>query len=269
VDGDPTELASFFSQFVLLVLGNVVFIAGVVVVLALAAVGRFSIEEWAHSRQATAELYGFLEERLGGIEDVKPNGAAELVTDRLGVLMARMAERILRARLRGNVVFIIANAISVGGDVLSLGLGAPLFWHGLVSLGTVYLAYHYTGLLYVPIDTLTRQFQGLQRASASVGRVAARGAAESNVQDGAGRHSTRGPSACASRMSPSAISRRRPCCGTSPSRWRRRWACSGGPVAARRRSPGCCSGCTTPTPDGCCWATTTSGWRGSTSSAGG
>ncbi len=89
VDGDVTALANFFSQFVVKVLGNLVLLIGVLVVLfaedwrvgaamatfallalvTLLSFQRIAVPYWRKARQASAELFGFIEERLAGTED--------------------------------------------------------------------------------------------------------------------------------------------------------------------------------------------------------
>lgn len=91
LDGDVTALSNFFSQFVIQVLGNALLLAGVLVLLlredwrvslALTAftsltlyiLARFrdlAVPHWTAERQASSELFGFLEERLAGTEDIR------------------------------------------------------------------------------------------------------------------------------------------------------------------------------------------------------
>jgi ABC-type multidrug transport system fused ATPase/permease subunit len=99
IDGDVTELANFFSLFVLEIVANVLLLAGVLValwlaawpvalpcsvfvVLALAAlfgIQGLPVPYWRAFRQVSAELFGFLEERLGGTEDIRASGAVPYV----------------------------------------------------------------------------------------------------------------------------------------------------------------------------------------------
>src|SRR5438552_1500969 len=96
VDGDVTQLSSFFSQFVLRVFGNAVLLVGILVLLfradwrvgvvysvftvtALVILRRLiesAVPYWKEARQTSAILLGFLEERLSGTEDIRASGAA-------------------------------------------------------------------------------------------------------------------------------------------------------------------------------------------------
>jgi ATP-binding cassette subfamily B protein len=94
IDGDVTMLANFFSQLMIRILGNIVLLLGVLLILSLqdwrigAAFAGFVVitmiitNQLRHlgvphsrdSRQASANLFGFLEERLAGTEDIRANG---------------------------------------------------------------------------------------------------------------------------------------------------------------------------------------------------
>lgn len=95
IDGDVSALANFFSQFVIQIAGNLLLLAGVLIVLwsidwhigavltifaivvliTLAGFQRIVVPHWKVARQTGAELYGFLEERLSATEDIRSSGA--------------------------------------------------------------------------------------------------------------------------------------------------------------------------------------------------
>src|SRR5207302_2197222 len=95
IDGDVSAIADFFARFVIQVLGNGVFVLGVLVLLyledwrvggllslcALAALvfmlrgGGFVGSRSRAARQAAADLSAYLEERLSGLADLKTSGA--------------------------------------------------------------------------------------------------------------------------------------------------------------------------------------------------
>src|SRR5207302_9859661 len=95
VDGDVTSLATFFSSFVVNILGNLLLLAGVLVVVAqvsllagaafllfaVLAIGvltrlrSVAVREWMQVREIAAQMYGFIGERLAGTEDIRSSGA--------------------------------------------------------------------------------------------------------------------------------------------------------------------------------------------------
>jgi len=141
---------------------------------------------WTLSRQSSAELFGFLEERLSGTEDIRATGAGAYVMRRLYRFLRELLQKTRRARLAGQFTFITGHSLFVLASAAGIALGAYLFRKGDVTIGTVYLIGHYIGLLAMPLEQITRQIQDLQKASASIGRVNELYHIRSTIQDGPG-----------------------------------------------------------------------------------
>jgi len=206
IDGDVGVLANFFSQFILRIFGNAVFILGVVVVLFFTdwrigfALGGFSVvaiialtllrglavADWTRARQASADLYAFIEERLMGTEDIRANGGTSYVIYRLCSLMSKLLRQFRKARQRGNVSFITISSLFVIGEVIALVLGVYLYYQGAITIGTVFVLQYYTQLLIRPLNDFTTQLQDLQKATASIGRVIQLRSTQSRICDGLG-----------------------------------------------------------------------------------
>jgi ATP-binding cassette subfamily B protein len=69
---------------------------------------------------------------------------------------------------------------------MALGIGAYLFLEGTITIGAVYLIFHYTRLLQRPIESFTQQLDALQKATASIIRVMELLHTEKTVHDGPG-----------------------------------------------------------------------------------
>jgi ABC-type multidrug transport system fused ATPase/permease subunit len=213
IDGDVSAVADFFARFVVQVLGSVVFLLGVLVLLyredwrvgalltffALAALGfmtqrgGFVGERSRAARQAAADLSGYLEERLGGLPDLKTSGADGYAMRRLH---ERMAARFHRARasiVAGSIFYVAVSLLFVLGAGAALGLSAWLYGAGAISLGTVYLVFRYTGMLRQPLDRLSRQMNSFQQATGGIVRVRELLATETRVTDGPGATFPPGP----------------------------------------------------------------------------
>jgi ABC-type multidrug transport system fused ATPase/permease subunit len=191
VDGDVSELAGFFSQLMVRLLSNGLLVLGVLllvfredwriglfgtvyvflVVAFLRRVQRPASRAWGESRQAHAELFGFLGERLVGTEDIRANGGESHVMLRLYRLMRALLQRGRKAQLMGSLPFIAGYSVFMLVVIVTLGVGATLFLRGLITIGTVYLLLSYVNKLYEPLQEIQRQVADLQRAAASVGRV--------------------------------------------------------------------------------------------------
>src|SRR5262245_49989031 len=117
VDGDVSTLANFFSRFVVVVVGSSVLLLGILALvvredaragllfLAVSA-ASLSFSVWARrigaryavaQRQASAELFAFLEERLIALPDIQANGAQAYVLYRAQLLLRELFRRAQKA----------------------------------------------------------------------------------------------------------------------------------------------------------------------------
>jgi len=97
IDGDVTELATFFSQFALNLVSNGLLLIGILAalfredwraglaftifsfatILILGRLKDIAVPHQKARRQAEAEMYGFIEEQLAGTEDIRSSGAVD------------------------------------------------------------------------------------------------------------------------------------------------------------------------------------------------
>jgi len=207
IDGDVTALATFFSRFVVNVLGNLVLLIGVLIVVAredlraglaltiFAAVALFlmagplrnvAVKYWGRVREVSAQMHGFLAERLAGTEDIRSSGAEAHVMSGLAWHHRAWLFARRRAFVAGTVLWSMTVLIFAIGNAVSFGIGAYLWSLGVITLGTVYLLFHYTDMLRRPIEQLRRELEDMQRAVASVGRITELLRTESRLADGRG-----------------------------------------------------------------------------------
>jgi len=205
-DGDVATLGNFFGRLVVHLIGNALLLVGALVLLAgidwrVGAVVTVSsalglglmlglrglvVPRHAALRQANAELFGLIEERLAGTEDVRANGGVAYVLRRLVERSRHLVWTGIRAQVAGGASFHGASLCLNLGTVAALAVAAYLFGRGELTIGTVYLTFAYTESLRRPIEGVTRQLQDLQQATASIGRVRALLAERSAVVDGPG-----------------------------------------------------------------------------------
>jgi ATP-binding cassette subfamily B protein len=213
IDGDVTELSNFFSQLVIRVLGNILLMIGILVallledwrvgfvfsvfavitLLALNAVRGIAIPHQKKMREAIADMFGYLEERLAGTEDVRSSGAVDFVLLGLYKLQYRIFGHWRDAWRRFVLVRFTAGMLLTFGIALSLISGYFLFQGGLITLGTAYLIVYYTGLLRRPIRELTQQVENLQNIGAATERLRELRAIKSKIYDGPGAEIPNGP----------------------------------------------------------------------------
>lgn len=191
VDGDVTALSDFFAQFAVRVLGGLLLLVGILVLLWLenpwlgAALTAFTALEiavmvrlrdvavpaTAREREAAARVFGFVEERLTGIDDVRANGAGPHALHRFVDVMRRFFADTRRAWMARSAVWLTTYGLFVVGVLVTIGSGIALVQAGAITLGTAYMVFQYLVLLQAPIEQITQQMQLLQRAGASVGRI--------------------------------------------------------------------------------------------------
>jgi ATP-binding cassette subfamily B protein len=213
IDGDVMELSNFFSQLVVRVIGNLVLMLGIVLavffeewrvgvgfavfsVVTLYVMNRvrgLAIPHQKALREANADLFGYLEERLAGTEDIRASGAVDFVILGLYKLMYRIQGHWRRTAGKFVIIHGTAGMLLAVGTVVAFAAGYMLFKGSAVTIGTVYLLTSYIGLLRRPIRELTQQVENLQNIGASIERLSDLRAFESKIKDGAGAGFSAGP----------------------------------------------------------------------------
>lgn len=191
IDGDVTELATFFSQFALNLISNGLLMLGILValfledwrvgmgfavyslvtILVLARLKDIALPHQKARRQAEAEMYGFLEEQLAGMEDIRSSGAVDYSIRELFRHQAVIWTHNRKAHFKR---WMIENAMGLSlttGTLLAFGSGYWLYTAGLVTLGTVYLFVHYINLLEEPFWAMTHEIESFQTIGACVERL--------------------------------------------------------------------------------------------------
>ena len=191
IDGDIERLANFFSQFFIQLLGAIALLGGLVVVtwledwrFGLAVLGfagfflltqtrivKFTMPNWHAESVARADLYGFLGERLPAMRDIQKSGATSFTMRHFYEVMRTRLLAGLKAGTISQVAIGISMMISGMRIPAGIAVGAYLFQRGDISIGTVYLIWHYLMMLFVPVRAITHEFADLQRAGASIQRV--------------------------------------------------------------------------------------------------
>ena len=213
IDGDVAELSNFFSQVVVIVIGNLLLLLGILIALfledwrmglaflAFAALSLFvlsqvrgiAVPHQMARRQAEADLFGFLEEQLASTEDVRACGAVDFSIRELYRLQRAILRHDRKAQLMDLLIHLATGLLLTLGNGMAVVAGYYLFRDGAITIGTVYLLVHYVNLLTHPMWELTRQVESLQTIGAVVERLSELRRMRSKVQDGPGAHVPDGP----------------------------------------------------------------------------
>ena len=191
IDGDVGNLAEYFSQLLVQVLGNAVLVLGILLLLfredwrigliglayglltlgLLQIIRKPTVAVWRDVSKAYAKLHGYVEERIGGTEDIRANGAEPYVMNKLYPLLAMVAKSRVRADVIGGITFTSSYMLYVLAIVATLAVAGSIFLQGQITIGTLFLLVAYVRLMESPIKYIRRQISNLQRAVASIGRI--------------------------------------------------------------------------------------------------
>lgn len=191
VDGDPTALANFFSEFVVALLGNGLLLLGTLAMLwredwragaavslyallalaTLRAIQRFGAGRWQAALQSEADLAAFLEERLRATEDIRASGAERHILRQLDALLRGQLAVLLRAFIARTLIYVGSHGMFALGYAVGLALAAWLYAQGAVSIGAAFLITSYVGMLAGPLENIRGQAEDFQQAQAALARV--------------------------------------------------------------------------------------------------
>ncbi len=213
IDGDVAELANFFSQFIIVLVGNLLLMIGILVVLffedwrvglaflvfaLLALVILNKVRDIAMGyqkkrRQAEADLFGFIEEQLAGTEDVRSSGAVGFSLRELFRFQAEILKHNRKASFRTFLIGAVMGALLTVGSLMAVFSGYTLFVAGVITVGTVYMFINYIAMLEQPIWALTHQVESFQTIGACIERLLDLRGLSRQVKDGPGAVFPTGP----------------------------------------------------------------------------
>lgn len=205
IEGDATEFSNFFSQLVLGVIGNFILLLGILIALAyvnwllglsftiysiitllvLNRVREIAVPHQKAQRDAETELFGFLEERLAGTEDIRSSGAVDYVICKLYKLQTVILKLWLKTQ-KTLVLFVNAPTgfLLTAGLGLSFVMSCNFFGRGMLSLGTVFLIINYAQAIARPIRELSQKIENMQNIGATIERMGELLSQKSKIIDG-------------------------------------------------------------------------------------
>ncbi len=213
IDGDMEAVVKFSSAAVLQLAGNAILLAGVLVVsfiidwraglmIALAAAVAVGIMVRLRSvavaandaeREVNAQLYGDLEERLGGLEDLRANGAGGYVVHRLQTHSSHWWRAARRVGFVGAGAYAVAAAAFSVGAVATLAVAVWLNRRGELSIGSTLALFRFAQMVRQPIESIAEQLREFQKAVASARRAGRLLATPLTIVDGPGEPLPDGP----------------------------------------------------------------------------
>jgi len=191
VDGDVTAISEFISRFLVRLIAAGVLLTGVVIVcwfeseamgltitlyvvavlLFLIRLRKIAVAAAEEERETSARLYGFIEERLAGVDDIRSLGAGRFTMTRFIPVMRDFYTRTTNAWRKRIFVWVSANTAFWAGDALALIVGVWLTIRGSITVGTAFLILQYVQLVRRPIEQMTQELQELQKAAGGIVRI--------------------------------------------------------------------------------------------------
>nr|WP_272907561.1 ABC transporter ATP-binding protein [Paenibacillus xylanexedens] len=213
VDGDVTSISNFFAMFIVQVIGSFVLLAGILgfmfsvnvpialvmtvftllSILFMVFIRNLGVDSSKNERAASASLFGLIEERIAGIEDVQANGHVPYVMNRFYRTMRTVFRKGRKAWLLRVIPWnttVVLFALAVTAVLL---LGVHYYMEGLISIGTLFLIYQYTQMLNDPIEMLGDQVQEFQKAKSGMLRSRELLSMQSVIQEGTEEQLPEGP----------------------------------------------------------------------------
>jgi ATP-binding cassette subfamily B protein len=204
IDGDVTNMSNFFAMFIVQIVGSFILLIGIlsfmfvynwpialvmtvftcVSIAVMIYIRDLGVSTTRAERQANASLFGLIEERIAGIEDVQTNGSVPYVMKRFHLAMRTVFQNgrkawMLRVIPWNATVILFTIAVTV-----VLLMSVHLYLTDRISLGTLFLFFQYTQMLNDPIEQLGNQIQEFQRAKSGMQRSRELLSLRSEIQEG-------------------------------------------------------------------------------------
>jgi ABC-type multidrug transport system fused ATPase/permease subunit len=191
IDGDAANLNTMLSSMLPSLLTNGLLLVGLIVALALVdlragliaiafggiayvVIGwlqRLSTRAFEREREASSQLFGFIEERLAGAEDVRANGATAHAMQGFFRQSRAWGDIFVRANLLGSMNWVLPSLLYSALIVAVIALAVMRYYDGAITLGDIVVLYRYTDMLWRPLNNIGRHITELIQASVSAARL--------------------------------------------------------------------------------------------------
>ena len=191
IDGDVTSLSNFFSAMMIKVVGNGGLVIGILVMLwleswivgltvtaftllavgAMSAFHRIAVPWWKAVRATAAEAFGFVGEVVEGTEDIAANGAGPYMEERFTEIQRKWLPQTIRSWMGWATMWSTTIVLYGLSTSIVFVLGSWLFGVGTLTIGSVYLVFHYVEMTRHPMEQIRAQMEDLQKAGAAIARV--------------------------------------------------------------------------------------------------
>jgi len=203
IDGDASNLSSFFGEFIIYFISNALLLAGVLIAVfvegwvfglaflvftlvaftALFLLRKITAPLWKKVRESTTALYGNIEESISGLEDIQGCGADAYIMKKYHDAAQNDFKNKNKAMIVSKI-FVITSVLLEGS--LNIGLLIlSFFLQNKIPLdaGLIYLLLAYATNLLLPIQKILWQTGQLQNSLANIDRIKEWFGIESKIKD--------------------------------------------------------------------------------------
>ncbi len=191
LDEDVEGLFSYFYVLIFKLVGSTIFMVGVLIALALKnpviavamlvlcivsvwvfkKIQDYGMKLYVKRSEAASKFNGIMKEKIDNAVEVRTNAAEKYSLHSLNEAMKKRLKESFPGGMMYSKLWSSSTILDAIGTVLSLGIAVMLWEKGLITLGTVYLIYTYSDLIYGPIQEFRHNFTSLQEAKAGLIRV--------------------------------------------------------------------------------------------------
>lgn len=205
LDEDVEGLFSYFYVLIFKLVGSTLFMVGVLIALALKnpviavamlilcivsvwvfkKIQDYGMKLYVKRSEAASKFNGIMKEKIDNAVEVRTNAAEKYSIHSFNEAMKKRFKESFPGGMMYSKLWSASTILEAFGTVLSLGIAVVLWGKGLITLGTVYLIYTYSDLIYGPIQEFRHNFTSLQEAKAGLIRVKEILDIESGIAEGA------------------------------------------------------------------------------------
>lgn len=168
-----------------LVIAVVMLVFCIVSVWVFKAIQDYGTKLYVRRLAAVSKFNGIMKEKIDNAVEIRTNAAEKYSLHSLNVAMKKRFKESFPAGMMYSKLWSASMALDAVSTVGTLGIAVVLFGKGRITLGTVYLIYTYSELIYNPLQEFRNNLSSMQEAKAGIIRVREMLDIESIIAEGA------------------------------------------------------------------------------------
>lgn len=204
LDEDAEGLSSYFYMLIFKLLGSTLLMTGVLIVLAMKnqiialsmvvfsvvsiwifkTIQNYGMSLYVKRSAAISKFNGIMKEKIDNAVEIRTNGADRYSIHKLNEAMKSRFKESLPAGMMYSRLWSASTILQAVVTILSLGIAVVLWDKGFITVGTVYLIYTYTELVFYRLQDFRKYLTSLQTSKAGLMRVKELLDMETSIEEG-------------------------------------------------------------------------------------